>query len=150
VEAHQSFVAAPAKLVEHHRDGGFAEAQHEAIGHRRGVGPIVVGQAGQAGTRALGGGWAPQRAQRRPGLIRYRQPPKEAPAGSGDGAARRHSVAARGGFAVATASALLPNDGLPLTNRPLRGLARRARIAAEPSVRRVPSALLVAGLPSNS
>ena len=54
VEAHQSFVAGPAQLVEGHRDGGFAKAQHDAIGHRRGAGPIVVGQAGQAGARALG------------------------------------------------------------------------------------------------
>ena len=150
MEAHPSFVAVSVQSVEGHRDGGLAEAQREAIGHRWGAGPIVVGHLGQAGARALGAGWAPRWAQRRPGRIRYRPPPKEAPAGSGDGAARRHSVAACGGFAVATASALLPNDGLPLTNRPLRGLARRARIAAEPSVRRVPSALLVAGLPSNS
>ena len=82
-----------------------------------------------------GGGWAPRRAQRRPGRIRYRPPPKEARAGSGDGAARRHSVAARGGFAGATASALLPNDGLQLPNGP-SGLARGARLAVEPSVRR--------------
>ena len=54
VEAHQSFAAAPAQWVEAHRDGEFAKAQHEAIGHRWGAGPIVIGPACEAGARALG------------------------------------------------------------------------------------------------
>jgi len=54
VEAHQSFVAGSAQLVEGQRDGGFAEAQPEGFGDRRGARSTVVGQAGRAGVRTLG------------------------------------------------------------------------------------------------
>ena len=101
MEAHPSFVAAPAQSVEGHRDGEFAEAQREANGDRRGARSTVVGQAGRAGVRTLGRRLDTSWAQRRPDRIRYRPPSKEAAAGSAAPAARRHSVAARGGFAGA-------------------------------------------------
>jgi len=43
-----------AQSVDGHRDGGFAEAQREAIGDRRRARSTVVGQPGQAGLRSLG------------------------------------------------------------------------------------------------
>ena len=136
VEAYQSFVVAPAgAAVEGHRDGRFAEAQREAIGHRRGARSTVVGQAGRAGVRTLGRRLGTSVGAETPGS-------PSIPAASQGGRSwlgrSSCSPAQRGclrGVRRGECGRSLPNGWLQQTNRPLRGLARVARIAVEPCVR---------------
>ena len=118
-----------------HRDGGFAEAPREAIGHRPGARSTVVGLAGRAGVRALARRLGTSVGAETPGS-------PSIPAASQGGRSwlgrSSCSPAQRGclrGVRRGECGRSLPNGRLPLTNRPLRGLARIARIAMEPCVR---------------
>ena len=136
VEAHPSFVVASVQSAEGHQDGGSAEAQREATGDRRGDGSTVVRQAGRAGVRTLGRRLGTSVGAETPGS-------PSIPAASQGGRSwlgrSSCSPAQRGclrGVRRGECGRSLPNGWLQQTNRPLRGLARVARIAVEPCVRR--------------
>ena len=139
MEAHPSFVVASVQSAEGHQDGGSAEAQREATGDRRGDGSTVVRQAGRAGVRTLGRRLGTSVGAETPGS-------HSIPAASQGGRSwlgrSSCSPAQRGclrGVRRGECGRSLPNGWLQQTNRPLRGLARVARIAVEPCVRPVPS-----------
>jgi len=138
VEAHPSFVVASVQSAEGHQDGGSAEAQREATGDRRGDGSTVVRQAGRAGVRTLGRRLGTSVGAETPGS-------PSIPAASQGGRSwlgrSSCSPAQRGcprGVRRGECGRSLPNGWLQQTNRPLRGLARVARIAVEPCVRQIP------------